>query len=223
MSCAGALSSGGVGSLRVARLGHHYPFLFGHKPIRKSTETMTMNPKDNWGEFRDHLFDMIESRPDIASTFKHSAVYFFICRSKTAFTSPGTQKAEEALDEIADDGSFRLVKGSLSDFLTMFQVAEQPAIQDDRPHPSGDPGQAKDHATAQLGTPKEEGSTPPLGRFPREDSADSARRNQDSNPTTIRRAAETQENPARAFGQLVPARSRSGPPFRRGEGAPAYD
>ena len=184
---------------------------------------MTMNSKSNWGEFRDHLFDMIESRPDIASTFKHSEVYFFICRSKTAFTSPGTQKAEEALDAIADDGSFRLVKGSLSDFLTMFQVAEQPAIQDDQPNPSEDPGQAKGHATVQVGTPKEEGSRSPLGRLPREDSADSARRSQGSNASPIHRAAEPQENPATAFGQLVPARSRSGPPFRRGEGAPAYD
>ena len=106
--------------------------------------TNTSPPAGDWQEFRDRFFELIESRRPIASTFKHSEVYFFMSRCMTAFNSPGTDKAQKALNAIAENGSFRLVADSRCDFLAMFPAADQPADDGDQPDPSDHPGQVQD-------------------------------------------------------------------------------
>jgi len=81
--------------------------------------TNTTPPASNWDEFRGRLFESIERRRPIAATFKYADVYYFVTRCRSASNSPGTDKAQEALDAIAQNGSFRLVAESLDDFLAM--------------------------------------------------------------------------------------------------------
>lgn len=166
-------------------------------------------PVGCWQEFRDGLFDLIEKRRDIASSFKHLEIYFFIIHCRTAFNSPGTDKAQEALDAIAEDGSFRLVVDLRMDFLAMFAASQQTL------DGAG--------ATVRPGASKPEGDKSAVGPLPRDDSANSAHRSHSNNPPSIRRTVEGQKNIARSFRDLTSARPRSGRPFRPGEGEPTYE
>ncbi len=103
--------------------------------------TNTTPPTARWPEFRDQLLVLIENRRSIASTFKYSDVYFFMSRCMTAFNSPGTDKAQAALNAIADNGSFRLVAESGRDFLAMFPTTgRQPADNGGQLKPGHQPG-----------------------------------------------------------------------------------
>ena len=109
-----------------------------------------------WPKFRTSLFDLIESRPAIASTFKHSEIYFFITSCMIAFKSPGTAQAQTNLNAIADSGTFRLVEDSLRDFLALFPPAEQDSSEIEKANPAQ--AQQNAHpvppAAAIAGTPK---------------------------------------------------------------------
>ena len=80
----------------------------------------------NWVQFRDRLCGLIDERRAVASSFKQLQVYLFLCHCRTALASPGTEEAEQALEAIVEDGSFRLVADSRSEFLAMFPVANPP-------------------------------------------------------------------------------------------------
>ena len=116
--------------------------------------TNSIVPVGNWPQFRDGLFELIENRRSIASTFKHSEVYFFITRCRTAFTSPGSDQAQEAQDSIADNGSFRLVAESRTDFLAMFPVAHLPEDHVDQLPESRQYGGADDQTPRRPAAPK---------------------------------------------------------------------
>ena len=176
--------------------------------------TDTLPPAENWQKFRDRSFEMIESRRPIASTFKHSQVYFFMSRCMTAFKSPGTDKAQEALDAIADDGTFRLVADSRRDFLAMFPAADQPADEGNHPNPSEHPGQVQDSATVQPEGPGEGATESGLGQVPREASQRESYHARASHPPAARRAAQPGDKPERATQRPVSARPWSGGPFR---------
>ena len=176
--------------------------------------TNTIPPAGDWQEFRDWLFKLIESRRLIASTFKYSVVYFFMSRCMTAFNSPGTDKAQAALNAIADDGSFRLVAESRRDFQAMFPAANQPADDGDQANPSEHPGQVQDSATVQPEGPGEGATESGLGQVPREASQREPYHARASNPPAARRAAQPGDKPERATQRPVSARPWSGGPFR---------
>ena len=175
--------------------------------------TNTLPPAGNWPKFRDRLFELIESRRPIASTFKYSVVYFFMSRCMTAFNSPGTDKAQEALNAIANDGSFRLVADSRRDFLAMFPTAEQPADEGNQPNPN-DPGQVQDSATVPPEGPTENAVESGSGQVPREEPRRERYHARASTPPAARRAAQPGDNPERATQRPVSARPWSGGPFR---------
>jgi len=72
-------------------------------------------------KFRDLLLRRIESRREIAHTFKTEDVYFFIQDCRKAYGSAGTPEAQEALRAINENGSFRLVADSRSEFLAILR------------------------------------------------------------------------------------------------------
>jgi hypothetical protein len=88
--------------------------------------TNNMPAAENWQQFRDRLFDFIEDRRGVASSFTYRAVYLFMSNCRTAFASHGTHKAKQALDAIIENGTFRLVAESRSDFLAMFPAPHSP-------------------------------------------------------------------------------------------------
>lgn len=183
--------------------------------IYNTMSTNTSPPAGGWQEFRDRSFELIESRRPIASTFKHSEVYFFMSRCMTAFNSPGTEKAQVALNAIAENGSFRLVAESRCEFLAMFPAAAQPADEGDQPNPSNRPGQVQDSATVPPDWTEQEGSEPGQGPPPRQESErEPSTLSRRSDPPPARRAAEPGDKPERATQRPVSARPWSGRPFR---------
>ena len=155
----------------------------------------------------------MESRRSIASTFKYSEIYFFVCRCMTAFNSPGTEQAQKALNAIADSGSFRLVSDSRRDFLAMFPAADQPA-DDDQPNPSDPPAQAKTIATVQPEGSREDAVESGSGQVPRKEPQREPYHARACNPPAARRAAQPGDKPERATQRPDSARPWSGGPFR---------
>jgi hypothetical protein len=176
--------------------------------------TNTLPPAGNWQEFRDRFFELIESRRPIASTFKYSAVYFFMSRCMKAFNSPGTDKAQEALNAISDDGSFRLVADSRCDFLAMFPDANQPADDGDQPNPSDHLVQTQTSATVQPEVPAEDAVESGSGQVPRKAPQREPYEARASNPPAARHAVQPGDKPERATQRPVSARPWSGRPFR---------
>ena len=176
-----------------------------------TTNTTTRN--SGWPEFRARLFELIESRRAIASTFKHSEIYFFITGCMTAFKSPGSEQAHTSLEAIAETGSFRLVSDSLSDFLAMFPPAVQTPDQGGHSNPTDHAGQAQRTMT-QTKSPKEIGSRSGAGQLSREEfQREPSYRGRLSNPPPARRPAEPAETPGRTLQRPFSARPRSGGPF----------
>ncbi len=180
-------------------------------------------PSGAWPEFRDWLFDLIERRRQTGPFFTDEDVYFFIMDCRAAFTAPGTEKAERALDGIADSGTFRLVASSLRDFLAMIQPAKQTTADKNASDPAGRAGHAADRNTivpelhkAGDGDPSRE-CLAPEERFRGE-----PLHGQPSEPPATRSTSAPVQKPSRPL-QNTPARPQAGRPFRPGEGRPHYD
>ncbi len=116
--------------------------------------TNNLPAAENWQQFRDGLCAMIEGRRNVASSFTYLEVYLFITHCRTAFASPGSDKAEQALDAIADSGSFRLVAESRTDFLAMFPVAHLPEDHVDQLNENRQQARADDQTPGQAEAPK---------------------------------------------------------------------
>lgn len=176
--------------------------------------TNTLPPAGNWQEFRDRFFELIESRRPIASAFKYAEVYFFMSRCMTAFNSPGTDKAQKALNAIAENGSFRLVAESRCDFLAMFPAIDELADAGNQANPSDRPGQVQDSATVPPERTEQEGSEPGSGQLSREEFPREPYRGRPGNPPPARRATQPNEKPERFPRPPLSARPWSGGPFR---------
>jgi len=169
--------------------------------------TNTTPPASNWDEFRGRLFESIERRRPIAATFKYADVYYFVTPSRSASNSPGTEKAQEALDAIAQNGSFRLVAESLDDFLAMLPSIQPLAGQVAQLNRSRHCQEADDKAAVQPEAHKDDYNRSGSGWVTRDECGDDPERDRHTNPSPVHRAAEQGETTAPT------ARPRSGRPF----------
>jgi hypothetical protein len=169
-----------------------------------SMSNNTMPPAANWEEFRGQVFELIENRHAIAATFKYGDIYFFVTRCRHAFISPDSDKGQEALDLIIQNGSFRLVADTWGDFLAMFPPAQPPA---DEAGQLKNSRQADDQTTVQPEVYKEGDNKSRSGRGARDEYGGSRRGDPPSKPMPAQRAAEQGETRAPS------ARPGSGRPF----------
>lgn len=82
-----------------------------------------------WPQFRTQLFAKIEERRARAAMFRFEQIYWFIGRCSKLVGNPGTREAQQALEAIANEGTFLLVADSLTEFGDIVAAAqtEEPA------------------------------------------------------------------------------------------------
>lgn len=201
------LSRGGCGSSISSRPA----------PILAFTRIMNTNntPRtSSWQEFRARLFELIEKRRPIASSFLYSEIYFFVTRCMSAFNSPGTEKAETALNAIADDGTFRLIANSWREFAALFPTCPQPTDDSNQVNPGHDHGQAQGRSMIQAGGDAEKSNEPVPEKERREESWRESPRCEVMNSPSVHKDGERDACVGHYEQRSVSARTRSGSPFR---------
>lgn len=109
--------------------------------VTKHQTASTFMP--TWAELKSELFRRMDGRRQHQSIFTSEQVYSFVLGCSKQFSAPGKTEAEQALQRIANEGTFLLVADTLSEFRQLLGISPHPRPEENPTEPSGNPSNQK--------------------------------------------------------------------------------